>query len=207
MIDSLLDILFRSDTALQSFTESYGLGVYIILFLIIFFETGVVVTPFLPGDSLLFAAGTPASFGTLNFWIMVGLISCAAIIGDSVNYLIGRTIGKRFVFKPGAFILKEEYYNKTISFYEKHGGKTIFLARFIPIIRTFAPFVAGAARMNYQRFAYYNVVGGIIWTLAFVGAGYLFGTIPLVQENFSLVVLAIIFISLIPLFWAAVRRK
>jgi membrane-associated protein len=180
---------------------------YLILFLIIFAETGFVVTPFLPGDSLIFAAGAlAASLGVLNPWLLFGLLTVAAILGDSVNYAIGHAIGPR-VFREDVRFLKREYLDRTHEFYEKHGGKTIILARFMPIIRTFAPFVAGVGAMTYQKFITYNVVGGIVWVGLFTFLGYFFGNIPAVQHNFTYVILGIIFVSVLPPIYEVLRSR
>jgi membrane-associated protein len=196
-IQSLIDIFIHLDRYLGEIIRNYGTWTYALLFLIIFMETGFVVTPFLPGDSLLFAAGTFAALGDLNIGLLVILLITAAILGDTVNYWIGHYIGPR-AFSGNIRFLKKEYLDRTHEFYEKHGGKTIILARFIPIIRTFAPFVAGVGEMTYIHFLTYNVVGGIVWVLIFSLGGYYFGNIPAVQENFTLVILAIIFISVLP---------
>jgi membrane-associated protein len=196
-IQSLIDIFIHLDKYLGEIIRNYGTWTYALLFLIIFMETGFVVTPFLPGDSLLFAAGTFAALGDLNIGLLVILLITAAILGDTVNYWIGHYIGPR-AFSGNIRFLKKEYLDRTHEFYEKHGGKTIILARFIPIIRTFAPFVAGVGEMTYIHFLTYNVVGGIVWVLIFSLGGYYFGNIPAVQENFTLVILAIIFISVLP---------
>jgi len=204
LLQTFADYFLHVDDHLVELTLEYGRWVYAILFLIIFCETGLVVTPFLPGDSLLFAAGTIAATGGMEPLPLIILLCVAAILGDSVNYTIGSYVGTR-VFREGNRILKVEYLNRTGRFYEKHGGKTIILARFVPIVRTYAPFVAGAGKMPYGRFLYYNVVGGIIWITFFVTAGYLFGTIPIVQENFGLVVIAIILLSVTPMVVEFVR--
>jgi membrane-associated protein len=196
-IQSLIDIFIHLDRYLGEIIRNYGTWTYALLFLIIFMETGFVVTPFLPGDSLLFAAGTFAALGDLNIGLLVILLITAAILGDTVNYWIGHYIGPR-AFSGNIRFLKKEYLDRTHEFYEKHGGKTIILARFIPIIRTFAPFVAGVGEMTYIHFLTYNVVGGIAWVLIFSLGGYFFGNIPAVQENFTFVILAIIFISVLP---------
>ncbi|HSP87885.1 MAG TPA: DedA family protein, partial [Ignavibacteriaceae bacterium] len=185
------------DVHLGELIAKYHNITYIILFIVIFAETGLVVTPFLPGDSLLFAAGTFAAIGDLNaIWLFI-LLSVAAIIGDTVNYWVGHYIGPKVFQKESKFI-KKEYLQRTHNFYEKHGGKTIIIARFIPIIRTFAPFIAGVGAMTYSKFILYNVVGGIVWVAIFVFGGYYFGNIPAVRNNFSIVIVAIILISVLP---------
>lgn len=197
LIQNLFDIFIHLDEYLGEIIRNYGTWTYALLFLIIFMETGFVVTPFLPGDSLLFAAGTFAGMGDLNVVVLIILLAIAAILGDTINYWIGHFIGPK-AFSGNIRFLKKEYLERTHEFYEKHGGKTIILARFIPIIRTFAPFVAGVGAMTYWRFITYNIVGGIVWVLIFTLGGYFFGNIPAVQENFTLVILAIIFISVLP---------
>jgi membrane-associated protein len=197
LIQTLIDIVLHLDKYLGEIIRNYGIWTYAILFFIIFMETGFVVTPFLPGDSLLFAAGAFAALGDLNIVVLIVLLTAAAILGDTVNYWIGHYIGPR-AFSGSIRFLKKEYLDRTHEFYEKHGGKTIILARFIPIIRTFAPFVAGVGEMTYLHFITYNVVGGIAWVLLFTLGGYFFGNLPAVQDNFTLVILAIIFISVLP---------
>jgi membrane-associated protein len=174
--------------------------IYALLFAIVFAETGLVVTPFLPGDSLLFAAGTIAAIGDLNVWTLAGALFVAAVLGDTVNYHVGKWIGPPALSGKYRF-LKKEYLEKTQAFFAKHGGKAIILARFVPIVRTFAPFVAGVGTMDYGRFLYYNVVGAFLWIVIFVGAGYIFGNLPFVRDNFSTVILAIIVVSVLPLVW------
>ncbi len=194
---NFIDFFLHLDTYLSAFIDSYGLWTYLILFGIIFAETGLVITPFLPGDSLIFAAGALANITVLNPWLIFGSLTIAGIIGDSVNYAVGHAIGPR-VFREDVRFLKREYLDKTHAFYEKHGGKTIILARFIPIIRTFAPFVAGVGAMTYRNFIFYNVIGATLWVGLFTGLGYFFGNIPAVEENFTLVIFAIIFLSILP---------
>ncbi len=197
VIKFLIDFVLHMDQYLKVIITDYGTWTYGILFIVIFLETGFVVTPFLPGDSLLFAAGTFAALGALNPFYLFLLLSVAAVIGDTVNYSIGAYIGPR-AFSGEIKFLKQEHLDKTQEFYEKHGGKAIILARFIPIIRTFAPFVAGIGTMKYRNFVIFNVVGGISWVAIFISLGYFFGNIPFVQKNFELVIFAIIFISFIP---------
>ena len=198
MMKTLFDIFMHLDKHLGVIIQDYGLWIYLILFLIIFCETGLVVTPILPGDSLLFAAGTFASAGSLDIkWLMV-LLSIAAVTGDTVNYWIGHFAGPKVFHKEDVRFLNKKYLERTHKFYEKHGGKTIILARFVPIIRTFAPFVAGIGRMTYSHFIIYNITGGIAWIAVFIFGGYYFGSIPAVKNNFTLVVMAIIFISILP---------
>ncbi len=195
-ITGLVDFILHIDTHLDAMIRSYGAWTYAILFLIIFCETGLVVTPFLPGDSLLFAAGTFAARGSLDPFLLCVLLSIAAIVGDTVNYWIGRFLGPRA--RDGLPFVKQKHLDRTHAFYEKHGGKTIVIARFIPIVRTFAPFVAGVGAMDYGRFLLFNVSGGVLWISLFVYAGYYFGNIPIVEENFTLVIMAIIFVSILP---------
>lgn len=200
------DLLLHLDDHLAEIIGQYGTWTYLILFLIVFAETGLVVTPFLPGDSLLFAAGTFAGMGALDPWLLFLLLSVAGIAGDTVNYWVGRWVGPR-AFSGNVRWLRQDYLDRTEKFYEKHGGKTIVLARFIPIVRTFAPFVAGVGQMHYGRFLAYNVGGGILWVGLFVLAGYLFGNIPIVRDNFTAVIMAIIVISVLPVVVEGLRAR
>ncbi|MDD1666048.1 MAG: VTT domain-containing protein [Methanomicrobiales archaeon] len=197
MILGFLDFLLHIDTYLGPLVQTYGFWIYLILFLIIFIETGLVVTPFLPGDSLLFVAGTLAGAGLLDIITLCATLSIAAIAGDSLNYWIGKSSRLERLECRYPRIFKKEYFETTNRFFEKYGAKTIVIARFVPYIRCFAPFLAGVGRMNYSRFLSYNILGGIAWVISFLALGYFFGGIPIVQENFELVVLAIIIISLI----------
>lgn len=196
-IKALIDLFLHLDVHLNSVIEQYGTGTYAILSLIIFCETGLVVTPILPGDSLLFAAGALAATGSMSPWILFALLSIFAILGDAVNYSIGKYFGQKLMEKYPK-IFKKEYLEKTQSFYERYGGKTVVFARFVPIVRTFAPFMAGAGRMSYSRFALYNVFGGVLWIALFVFGGFYFGNIPAVKKNFTLVIIGIIIVSVLP---------
>jgi len=198
LIRQLLDILLHLDRHLDTIIQQYGVWTYLILFLIIFCETGLVVTPILPGDSLLFAVGTFAARGALDLGLLLVLLSVAAVAGDTVNYAIGYRVGRQIFRKEGVRFLNREYLDRTHRFYERHGAKTIVIARFVPIIRTFAPFVAGVGRMSYARFVTYNVAGGVGWIAALVLGGYLFGNISVVRQNFTLVIFAIIVLSILP---------
>lgn len=205
-LTNLIDIFLHLDTYLAQIILDYGAWTYGLLFVVIFIETGLVVMPFLPGDSLLFAAGTFAALGSLNIWFLVGLAFVAAVLGDAVNYSIGHYLGERAY---NIKWIKKEYLDKTHAFFEKHGGKAIFLARFVPIVRTFAPFVAGIGKMSYGYFATYNVVGGGSWVLTFTLLGYFFGNLEFVKKNFEFVIVAIILISVVPMFyeWLKARRE
>jgi len=203
---SLVDFILHIDVHLEQLIVTYGLVTYAILFLIIFGETGLVVTPFLPGDSLLFAAGALAALGSFNIFILLGLLISAAILGDTVNYWIGHFFGERLIANPKVPI-KKKHIDKTKAFFDKHGGKTIILARFVPIVRTFAPFVAGIGKMSYQKFISFNVIGGIAWVSLFLLSGFYFGNIPAVKHNFSLVIMGIILVSILPMIAEVVRNK
>jgi membrane-associated protein len=206
LLRNLIDLFVHLDQHLSRVISEYGTWTHLILFLIVFCETGLVVTPFLPGDSLLFAAGTFAALEALDLWLVVLLLIMAAIAGDTVNYWVGAYIGPR-AFGGNVRFLRQEYLDRTHAFYEKHGGKTIILARFVPIIRTFAPFVAGVGAMSYPKFITYNVVGAVLWVGLFVLGGYFFGNIRAVRENFSLVILAIIAISVMPIVVETLRAR
>ncbi|MCX9457921.1 DedA family protein, partial [Vibrio cholerae] len=181
LLQTMFDFILHIDVHLAAMVATYGIWIYAILFLIVFCETGLVVTPFLPGDSLLFVAGTLAATGQMNPHTLVALLIVAAILGDAVNYSIGRLFGQRLFSNPQSRIFRQAYLERTHAFYERHGGKTIILARFVPIVRTFAPFVAGMGKMSYRHFALFNVTGGIVWVTAFVYAGYWFGNMPVVK--------------------------
>jgi membrane-associated protein len=210
-VDSLrqiIDIVLHLNRHLEGLVADYGFWVYGILFLIVFCETGLVVTPFLPGDSLLFAAGALAATGGLNLGLVMGLLLIAAVLGDTVNYWIGRTTGEGLQHRFPR-VVRKEYLDRTHAFFEKYGGKTIIIARFVPIVRTFAPFVAGAGEMSYRRFMAYNVIGGVAWVGLCTLGGYFFGNLGFVKRNFSVVILAIIVVSILPAvfeFWREYRR-
>lgn len=207
VIQSFIDVLLHLDTYLSSFVSTYGVFTYGILFLIVFAETGFVVTPFLPGDSLLFAAGAIASLGALDIGIVIVLLMIAAILGDTVNYWIGHFFGQKIVDNPKIKFINQEHIDKTEQFYKKYGGKTIILARFVPIVRTFAPFVAGVGSMNYTKFITYNIIGGVLWVTLFSLLGYFFGNIHIIQQNFHYAVFAIIGLSIIPIVYEYIQNK
>lgn len=204
LIKSFVDLFLHLDEHLNDVIGEYGAWTYLILFVIIFCETGLVVTPILPGDSLLFAAGAFAqragATGSLNIWVLLALLSVAAVAGDAVNYAAGAFLGPK-VLKPGSRIFKKEYLDRTHQFYERYGNKTIVIARFVPIVRTFAPFLAGVGEMSYLQFASYNVIGGLAWIAVCLAGGYFFGGIPFVKKHFELVLIAIILISVLPGVW------
>ncbi len=202
-IPELLDFVFHLDAHLLGILHAFGVWTYAILFGIVFLETGIVLFPFLPGDSLLFVSGALATSGALNVWALFFVFWAAAVAGDSVNYFLGKSLGKKAFEKW----LKPEHLQRTETFFHKYGAKTIVLARFIPVIRTFAPFVAGIGRMDYGTFLAYNVIGGLLWTALFVFAGYFFGNIPIVKENFALAIIAVIFLSFIPLAFEMLRHR
>ena len=208
IISGLIDFILHMEKYLPALVAQFGLLTYALLFVVIFIETGLVVTPFLPGDSLLFAAGAIAALpnGGLNVLLLFVVLAGAAVLGDTVNYWIGHAIGPR-AFSGKIRFLKKEYMDRTQAFYDKHGGKTIFLARFVPIVRTFAPFVAGVGKMRYGYFISFNFVGGIAWTALFIFAGYFFGNLEFIQKNFSLVVIAIIVISVLPMVLEYVKTR
>ena len=202
-----INLFLHLDKHLDAVISSFGVWTYVILFLIIFCETGLVVTPILPGDSLLFAAGTFAAIGSLDKWYLAISLTIAAILGDTVNYWIGYIVGPKVFASSSSKFFNKKHLIRSHEFYEKYGGKTIIIARFMPLIRTFAPFVAGIARMTYVKFLLYNITGGILWISIFVFGGYYFGNIPLVKRNFTVVIFVIIFISLIPIISEFLRYR
>lgn len=205
IVKMVFDFILHIDVHLGQIISDYGVLTYAILFGIIFVETGLVFVPFLPGDSLLFAAGAFAALGSLNIWLVLGLMIVAAILGDTMNYWIGHFFGQKLVDNPRVPINKE-HIEETQKFFDKHGGKTIILARFVPIVRTFAPFVAGIGKMHYTQFLSYNIIGGTVWVVVATLAGLFFGNIPFVKENFSLVVLGIVVVSIVPMLVPVVKK-
>ena len=203
----IIDFILHIDQHLTELAAQYGVWIYGILFLIIFCETGLVVMPLLPGDSLLFAAGSIAAIGEMNIHLMVVLLIIAAILGDAVNFMIGKFFGEKLFANPNSKIFKQSHLQKTQQFYAKHGGKTIILARFIPIVRTFAPFVAGMGHMSYHHFLAYIVIGGVLWVIIFSYLGYFFGNMDIVKDNLSLVLVAIIVLSILPAIIEIIRHK
>lgn len=207
IISSVIDFVLHIDTHLGEIIVQYGPFSYLILFLIIFAETGLVFTPFLPGDSLLFAGGAFAAIGSFNIVFLLIILWAAAFLGDTANYWIGHFFGQKIIDNPKIPFINQKHIDETQEFYKKHGGKTIFLARFVPIVRTFAPFVAGIGKMHYGDFIKYNLAGGLVWVFGFTLLGYFFGNIPAVKENFSLAVLAIIFLSITPIIYEFIKAK
>jgi len=207
LISKIVDFVLHLDIHLNALIQASGFWTHLILFVVIFCETGLVVTPFLPGDSLLFAAGTFAAAGSLKIGWLFLLLAAAAVLGDTVNYWIGKIIGPKVFQKENSRIFKKQYLDRTHRFYEKYGAETIILARFVPIVRTFAPFVAGIGKMTYARFLSYNVIGGVLWVALFTFGGYFFGNIPFVKKNFSLVIIAIILISLLPIAYEFLKHR
>ncbi len=206
LLGDFIQILLHLDQHLAWFVQQYGAWVYALLFLIIFCETGLVVTPFLPGDSLLFVAGTLAAVGGMDPVMLMAALTIAAILGDTVNYWIGHLLGDRVLAAERLRFIKRQHLERTQQFYARHGGKTIILARFVPIVRTFAPFVAGVGRMAYGHFLAYNVVGAILWVVGLVLAGYFFGNLPAVKDNLTLVILGIVFVSVLPVLFEYLRH-
>ena len=207
MITDLIDFILHIDQHLQTLSAEYGVWIYAILFLIVFCETGLVVTPFLPGDSLLFIAGAVAAGGGMDPLLLAGLLMAAAILGDSTNYVIGRTTGERLFNNPNSKIFRRDYLQRTHDFYERHGGKTVTMARFLPILRTFAPFVAGIAHMHYPRFLGFSVAGSLLWVGGLVTLGYFFGNVPFIKQHLSLMVVGIIILSLVPMILGLLRGR
>jgi membrane-associated protein len=207
LITYLIDVVLHLDSHLLALTQQYGIWIYAILFLIIFSETGMVIFPFLPGDSLLFVAGALCGIGALDIYILLPLLMLAAFMGDNTNYWTGRLIGKRLLKFGNSRFLKQEHLDKTHTFYKKHGGKTIIFARFLPIVRTFAPFVAGIAPMHYRLFVIFSVAGSVSWIAFFVIGGYFLGNIPFIKDNLTLMILIIVFISLAPAMLEFIRHR
>ena len=206
-LQSFVDIILHLDKHLTQFVSQYGPLTYAILFGIVFAETGLVILPFLPGDSLLFAAGAISALGSINIFFVAGLLIIAAIAGDTVNYWIGHYFGRKIVDNPKIPFINQEHIDKTEQFYKKYGGKTILLARFVPIVRTFAPFVAGVGSMDYKHFITYNVVGGILWVTIFTGLGYFFGNLEFIKDNFHYAIFAIIGLSVLPMIYEYIQAK
>jgi membrane-associated protein len=207
LITTLIDIVLHIDRYMNVIIQTFGIWSYVILFIIVFCETGLVVTPFLPGDSLIFAAGAFAAIGAFDVTLIIVVFASAAILGDNVNYWIGHSVGPKIFHKENVRLFNKEYLDRTHAFYEKHGGKTVIIARFMPIIRTFMPFVAGIGRMHYPRFLAFDITGGIAWPMIFALLGYFFGNIPVVKKYFSLVVVVIIIISVMPIFYQVIKVR
>ena len=203
----LVNFILHIGDHLQELVNNYGNWIYAILFAIVFCETGLVVLPFLPGDSMLFAAGTIAAVGDMNIFVLIGLLIVAAVLGDFVNFEIGKHFGQKLFSNPNSKIFKQSYLQKTHDYYEKYGGRTIIIARFIPIVRTFAPFVGGMGNMNYSQFARYNIVGAVLWVVSFTTLGYFFGQLPFVKEHFSWIMIAIIVFSVVPMIVEIIRHR
>lgn len=203
----LVNFILHIGEHLQELVNNYGNWIYAILFAIVFCETGLVVLPFLPGDSMLFAAGTIAAVGDMNIFVLIGLLIVAAILGDFVNFEIGKHFGQKLFSNPNSKIFKQSYLQQTHDYYEKYGGRTIIIARFIPIVRTFAPFVGGMGNMNYAQFARYNIVGAVLWVVSFTTLGYFFGQLPFVKEHFSWIMIAIIVFSVVPMVIEIIRHR
>lgn len=205
VIKTLIDFIIHIDKYLDIIIQNFGVLTYAFLFIIVFLETGLVITPFLPGDSLIFVAGAFAARGSFNIFLLWIILSCAAVLGDSVNYWIGKFFGEKVFLKIK--LIKKEHLDKTKTFFDRHGGKTIILARFVPIVRTFAPFVAGIGEMEYKKFFSFNVIGGLAWVTLFLFAGYFFGRLEFVEKNLTLVIFAIIGISLVPPIYEVIKEK
>ena len=203
----LVDFILHIGDHLQELVNNYGNWIYAILFAIVFCETGLVVLPFLPGDSMLFAAGTIAAVGDMNIFVLIGLLIVAAVLGDFVNFEIGKHFGQKLFSNPNSKIFKQSYLQKTHDYYERYGGRTIIIARFIPIVRTFAPFVGGMGNMNYAQFARYNIFGAVLWVVSFTTLGYFFGQLPFVKEHFSWIMIAIIVFSVVPMIVEIIRHR
>lgn len=203
----LVDFILHIGDHLQELVKNYGNWIYAILFAIVFCETGLVVLPFLPGDSMLFAAGAIAAVGDMNIFMLIGLLIVAAVLGDFVNFEIGKHFGQKLFSNPDSKIFKQSYLQKTHDYYEKYGGRTIIIARFIPIVRTFAPFVGGMGKMNYAQFARYNIIGAILWVVSFTTLGYFFGQLPFVKQHFSWIMIAIIVFSVVPMIIEIIRHR
>lgn len=204
---SLIDFILHIGDHLQELVDAHGKWIYVILFAIVFCETGLVVTPFLPGDSMLFAAGAIAGVGEMNVWLLMALLIVAAVLGDFVNFEIGKHFGQRLFSDPNSKIFKKAYLDKTHDYYAKYGGRTIIIARFVPIVRTFAPFVGGMGNMPYREFVRYNIIGAVIWVVSFTMLGYFFGQLPFVKKYFSYIMIAIIVLSVAPMVIEIIRHR
>lgn len=207
VVKSIIDFILHIDVHLTYLTSVYGAFTYLILFVIVFAETGFVVTPFLPGDSLLFASGAIAALGTINVWLIAGIFLLAAVLGDAANYWIGHFFGRKIIESKNFPLIKKEHIDEAQRFYDRYGGKAIILSRFVPVVRTFAPFVAGVGKMDYAKFLMYNLVGASLWVPLFTFVGFFFGNIPSVKHNFTLVILGIVAVSVIPIIIESVKAK